>query len=132
MALKWSITERFADYLKFGKPFVVYTDNNPLTYILTSAKLNAVALRWVNDLADYEFSIKYRAGKLNADADYLSRRPLDLMELKQFCTETLDPGSLDAVLGGTSRAEASASHVCVSKLSLEVSEPRLKVPKTEE
>ena len=130
LALKWSITERFADYLKFGKPFVVYTDNNPLTYILTSAKLNAVAMRWVNDLADYEFSIKYRAGKLNADADYLSRRPLDIMELKQFCTETLDPGSLDAVLGGTTN-RCDLAHVSVNKLSLEASEPVLKIAKEE-
>ena len=132
LALKWSVTERFSDYLKFGKPFVVYTDNNPLTYILTSAKLNAVAMRWVNDLADYEFSIKYRAGKLNADADYLSRRPLDLMELKQFCTETLDPGCLDAVLGATNnQAEITHSQVSVNKLSLEGAEPVVKISRQE-
>ena len=42
LALKCAITERFADYLRCGPPFVVYTDNNPLTYVLTSAKLNVV------------------------------------------------------------------------------------------
>ena len=35
-ALKWSITERFHEYL-YGRHFEVYTDNNPLTYILTTA-----------------------------------------------------------------------------------------------
>ena len=33
----------------------VYTDNNPLTYILTSAKLDATGLRWVAFLVNYHF-----------------------------------------------------------------------------
>ena len=37
LALKWAVTERFADYLQYGPPFQVFTDNNPLTYVLTSA-----------------------------------------------------------------------------------------------
>ena len=40
LALKWAITEKFRDYL-YGGTFEVFTDNNPLTYILTSAKLDA-------------------------------------------------------------------------------------------
>ena len=60
LALKWSITERYADYLRFGPPFLVYTDNNPLTYVLTTAKLNATGLRWVADLSEFDFCIKYR------------------------------------------------------------------------
>ena len=41
LALKWSVTDRFHEYL-YGGTFNVYTDNNPLTYILTSAKLDAI------------------------------------------------------------------------------------------
>ena len=120
LALKWSVTERFKDYLQFGPPFVVFTDNNPLTYVLSSAKLNAVALRWVNDLADYNFTIKYRPGKINVDADYLSRRPMDIEELKRGCTETVDHHCLDAVLKGVNHSsESSPYYVSVSKLSLE-------------
>ena len=34
LALKWAVTERFSDYLRYGtEPFTVYTDNNPLTYV---------------------------------------------------------------------------------------------------
>ena len=40
LALKWSVTERFHEYL-YGGHFEVYTDNNLLTYILTTAKLDA-------------------------------------------------------------------------------------------
>ena len=39
LALKWAVTDRFHEYLYGGK-FEVYTDNNPLTYILTTAKLD--------------------------------------------------------------------------------------------
>ena len=39
LALKWLITERSHEYL-YGGHFEVYTDNNPLTYILPTAKLD--------------------------------------------------------------------------------------------
>jgi transposase InsO family protein len=100
LALKWAITERFSDYLRYGPPFKVYTDNNPLTYVLTSAKLNAVGMRWVNELCEYNFTIQYKRGKENVDADYLSRRSLPVEELKKSCTETIQPSILGAVLSG--------------------------------
>ena len=45
LALKWSDTERFHEYL-YGGHFEVYTDNNPLTYIPTTAKLDTTRQRW--------------------------------------------------------------------------------------
>ena len=99
LGLKWAVTERFSDYVRYcHHPFVVYTDNNPLTYVLTTAKLNAVGMRWVNELADYEFIIKYRPGKLNVDADYLSRISLDLEQLKAECTEEFNSQEINAVI----------------------------------
>ena len=40
LALKWCITEKFKEYL-YGSRFTVFTDNNPLTYVLSTAKLDA-------------------------------------------------------------------------------------------
>ena len=77
LALKWSVCDRFHKYLYGGK-FKVFTDNNPLTYILTTAKLDATGQRWVANLANYTFSIKYKSGKSNVDADALSRNPWDM------------------------------------------------------
>ena len=34
----------------------MYTDNNPLTYILTTAKLDATGQRWVASLANYNLN----------------------------------------------------------------------------
>ena len=54
LALKWAVTDRFHKYL-YGGRFDVYTDNNPLTYILTSARLDAMGQCWVASLANYDF-----------------------------------------------------------------------------
>ena len=72
LALKWAVTDKFHDYL-YGNSFTVKTDNNPLTYVLTSAKLDATGHRWVANLSEYNFDIIYRSGPSNRDADALSR-----------------------------------------------------------
>ena len=72
LALKWCICECFHEYLH-GRKFEVYTNNNLLTYILTSAKLDATGQRWVAFLANYDFTIRYQIRKYNIEADALSR-----------------------------------------------------------
>ena len=74
LALKWAVTSRFHEYL-YGEEFAVYTDNNPLTYVLTTAKLDATGQRWIAALANYNFSLHYKSGKTNIEADALSRIP---------------------------------------------------------
>ena len=77
LALKWAITDRFHEYL-YGGMFEVHTDNNPLTYILMTAKLDATGQRWIASLTNYNFTMQYRSGKQNIDADALSRIPWDI------------------------------------------------------
>ena len=72
LALKWALTDQFYEYL-YGNTFDVYTDNNPLTYVLISAKLDACGQRWVSAIALMNFQIHYKPGKTNIDADALSR-----------------------------------------------------------
>ena len=87
LALKWEVTEQFREYLspygKFHNEFVVRTDNNPLTYVLSSAHLNATGHQWVACLANYNFSLEYQKGKDNTMADYLSRVE-DRLPSKEF------------------------------------------------
>ena len=72
LALKWAVTEKFHEHL-YGNKFSVVTDNNPLTYVLKNAKLDATGHRWVVQLANYNFSISYAPGSTNHVADALSR-----------------------------------------------------------
>lgn len=58
LALKWAMTDKFRSYL-LGSKCVVFTDNNPLSYLQT-AKLGAVEQRWAAQLASFDFVIKYR------------------------------------------------------------------------
>ena len=71
LAMKWSIVQ-FQTYL-YGCRFKVHRNNNPLTYFLTSPNMDATKQRWINELAKYDFSLKYQKGKNNTVADALSR-----------------------------------------------------------
>ena len=74
LALKWAVNEIFKDYL-YGSKFTVFTNNNPMTYVLSTAKLDATGHRWLAALAAFDFRIKYKPGVCNADAGILSRLP---------------------------------------------------------
>ena len=94
LALKWAVTEKFRPYLYHAPSFDIYTDNNPLTYINTTAKLNATSHRWVAELADYNFKLHYHPGKASTDVDFLSRLPHDIVSLMSECSEEI---SLESV-----------------------------------
>lgn len=72
LALKWAMAEKFREYL-LGQKCIVFTDNNPLSY-LTTAKLGATEQRWVAQLSAFDFTIRYRPGRSNGNADALSRQ----------------------------------------------------------
>ena len=103
MALKWAITDRFHKYL-YGGIFEVFTDKNPLTYILTSAKLDATGQRWVAALNIYNFQIFYRSGRSNKNVDALSRIPWGQEEI--IGSQKMDAITVKAVM-------TKAEDVCV-------------------
>ena len=88
LALKWAVTEHFKEYLLY-QPFLVRTDNNPLTYIMSTPNLDATGHHWVSALAKYDFRLEYQKGWDNAAADALSR-----------VTTHLPPEAVQAILDG--------------------------------
>ena len=78
LALYWAVTKHFHHYLYGAPTFIVTTDHNPLTYVQTSAKMDAVGHRWMAELGTYNFTVVYKPGRLNNDADALSRCPSEV------------------------------------------------------
>ena len=73
--------QKFHKYL-YGRRFTLITDHNPLTYIFGPyagiPTLAALRLqRWALLLSAYNYEIVYRKSADNANADYLSRAPVD-------------------------------------------------------
>lgn len=61
--------------------------------------------RWVGELADFCFDIRYRPGKSNVDADTLSCLPLDMERYRSVCAEELSDEVVHAVWDGSQAAE---------------------------
>ena len=121
LALKWAITDKFHDYLYGGNTFDVYTDNNPLTYVLSTAKLDACSHRWVARLANYNFNIHYRSGISNVDADALSRiqwpNVLSDPEMMEF-NETIGTQSIKAICNSSRISYGYCETICSGAVSL--------------
>ena len=98
LTLKWAVTKQFHEYLlHYGKnqnEFVVRTDNNLLTYIFSSANLDAAGQCWVAHLTSYNFSLEYQKGKDNTVADFLSQmnEHLPEEEVQEYLNKIPYPG----------------------------------------
>ena len=93
LVLKWAVTEKFCDHL-LGSWFQVYMDNNPLTYVQES-KLGALQIQWLNELALFNFTIKYQTGHSNRAADALSHCPFN--PSCNFDTESTDSNEVEVI-----------------------------------
>ena len=106
--MKWAICFHFRDYLCYAEHFDVYADFNPFPYIKTSCKLDATGQRWVNELANFQFSVNYKLGIQNNAADSLSKFPKssqDLEEYGKICSVEEIRAIFDGILNQTNGEE---------------------------
>ena len=74
-----------------GSECHVYTDNNPIVHVQSS---NAVVseMRWIAQLSDFNIKMYVRSGKVNANADALSRQAtIVLTKLRNISVEARIP-----------------------------------------
>lgn len=71
LAIIWSV-KHFRPYL-FGRKFTIVTDHKPLTWLFNCKDPGSRLLRWRLKLSEYDYSIQYKPGKINSNADALSR-----------------------------------------------------------
>ena len=65
-------TQAFRVYL-IGKPFVVQTDHRALEWLYKMKDTTSRLTRWSLALQPFQFTVRYRRGQANANADALSR-----------------------------------------------------------
>ena len=73
LAIVWEL-RHFHHYL-YGQQFTIETDHRPLTWLDRAKSSNARLARWALTVQPYNFTMRYRKGSQNANADGLSRGP---------------------------------------------------------
>lgn len=96
LAIVWA-TKYFRPYL-FGRKFKVVTDHKPLQWLLNLREPNSRLTRWRLKLAEYNFTIIYKKGKANTNADALSRVELHNEELSSVVVNISDSSSSPSVI----------------------------------
>ena len=66
----WAL-KKFRKWI-FGKPVVVFTDHNPITYLTDAAPKSSKLMRWALAIQEYDVTFHYKMGSKNV-ADCLSR-----------------------------------------------------------
>lgn len=74
LAIVWAV-KHFRPYL-FGRKFKIVTDHKPLTWLFSIKDPGSRLVRWRLKLEEYDYEIIYKAGKINTNADALSRPPI--------------------------------------------------------
>lgn len=64
--------EKFRPYL-YGRIFTIYTDHKALTWLFNCKNPASKLVRWRLRLNEYQYTIKYKPGRINSNADGLSR-----------------------------------------------------------
>lgn len=75
LAVVWSV-ERFRPYV-FGRHFWIITDHKPLVWLCSMKNPTSRLTRWRIRLDEFDFTIQHKSGKLNVNADALSRIKLN-------------------------------------------------------
>ena len=93
LALVYAV-KKYRHYI-YGSHFTVYTDHNPLQFLMKIKNPNGRLTRWSMLLMEYDFTVEYKPGKKHQNADTLSRYPYDPADEKDeeivlLINETID------------------------------------------
>ena len=75
LAVVWAV-KHFRPYV-YGKKFRIFTDHQPLVWLFNVKDPNSRLVRWRLMLEEYDYEIIYKPGRVNSNADALSRNPVN-------------------------------------------------------
>ncbi|CAB1117358.1 unnamed protein product [Ectocarpus sp. CCAP 1310/34] len=84
----WAI-KRLRGYL-WSTKFVIYSDHKALESIGKVGEHNARVQRWLEFLSNFTYTLKYRKGSANGNADFLSRMPLPAQDTDKTGQDCID------------------------------------------
>ena len=108
LAIYWGI-EFFRPYL-VGRKFIVVTDHRPLVSLFTHKNPSSKLTRIRVELSDHDFEIVYKKGKMNTNADALSRIKLDSDILKTMIPIENDESKPSKILAITRSMRTKETH----------------------
>ncbi len=78
LVVVWAVIH-FRPYL-YGTNFTLYTDHQPIKWLMTNDKLTGKLAHWAFILQEYEFKVIHRPGITHQNADTMSWRPFTTSE----------------------------------------------------
>ena len=106
LALVWGI-KHFRPYL-YGQSFEVRTDHNSLKWLYSFREPEGQIARWLEVLAEYEFTITHRPGVKHTNADALSRSSLEHPHSLELTAAPVSPVYSNNWLGATTPGSNSS------------------------
>ena len=118
LAIVWSV-QHFRPYL-YGREFVIITDHRPLKWLENHKDLGSRLFRWRLKLSEYTYKIEYKKGKINTNADALSR--IQVEDVK-----SIDTISRDEILDYKSFLNYSKNHIILNPNIIEKDNQNCKI-----
>jgi hypothetical protein len=75
LAIIWSV-KHFRHYI-YGQKIILQTDHSPLKWLMSHKDSSSRLMRWALQLQEYNIQIDYKPGRINRNADALSRIPYE-------------------------------------------------------
>jgi len=103
-----SALQHFRHYL-LGNKIILRTDHHSLKWLQTFKRPEGILARWVETLAEFDFDIEHRPGRLHSNVDGLSR---------QFCKQCLDKAIKTWWVAELDRADELAEPLGVQRVAI--------------
>ena len=127
LAIVWAV-RHFRPYL-YGRRFRIVTDHQPLTWLFNIKDPKSRLVRWRLELEEYDYAIVYKPGRVNSNADALSRNPIDSPQAENNSDEKIDSSKINCKIGILSTKNSNinkkdSNQKCYEKDSFKNKRPR--------
>lgn len=131
LAIVWAC-KYFRPYI-FGRKFKILTDHKPLQWVMSLKEPNSRLTRWRLKLSEYDFTVVYKQGKFNTNADALSRIELHNEELISVIANASEKTpTIDDTSSRTLTASDNYSNSNTATVHTDNENPILEIPITDE